>query len=65
MALIKLVGKTFAVCQKSTKTAKVFFLVGFVVYSVAHVMLLKYKNACDIYTAYALILSGSNIENQN
>ena len=30
MALIKLVGKTFVVCQKSVK---VFFCVGFVVYS--------------------------------
>ena len=34
MALIKLVGKTFAVHQKSTKTMKVFFCVGFVVYGI-------------------------------
>ena len=32
MALIKLVGKTFAVRQKSAKTVKVFVCVGFVVY---------------------------------
>ena len=30
MALIKLLGKAFAVHQKSTKTAKVFFRIGFV-----------------------------------
>ena len=35
MALIKLVGKTFAVCQKSVKTAKVLFRVGFVVYDIS------------------------------
>ena len=32
MALIKLVGKTFAVCRKSAKTMKVFFYVGFAVF---------------------------------
>ena len=32
MALIKLVGKTFAVRRKSMKTMKVFFRIGFVVY---------------------------------
>ena len=34
MALIKLVRKTFTVHQKSVKTAKVFFCVGFVVYGI-------------------------------
>ena len=34
MAVIKLVGKSFAVSQKSVKTAKVFFRVGFVVYGI-------------------------------
>ena len=34
MALIKLVEKTFTVCQKSAKTVKVLFHVGFVVYSI-------------------------------
>ena len=34
MALIKLVQKTFTVRQKSTKTAKVFFRTGFVVYGI-------------------------------
>ena len=32
MALITLVGKTFALCQKSAKTVKVIFHVGFAVY---------------------------------
>ena len=35
MAFIKLVGKTFAVRQKSEKTTKIFFRVGFVVYGIA------------------------------
>ena len=39
MALIKLVGKTFAVCQKSAKTVKVFFHVGFVVYGISYTVL--------------------------
>ena len=34
MALIKLVEKTFTVCQKSAKTVKVLFHVGFVVYGI-------------------------------
>ena len=34
MALVRLVWKTFTVRQKSAKTAKVFFHVGFVVYGI-------------------------------
>ena len=34
MAVMKLVGKTFAVRRKSAKTTKVFFRVGFVVYGI-------------------------------
>ena len=42
MALIKLVGKTFAVHQKSTKTTKVFFHVGFVAYGIFPAVQLYY-----------------------
>ena len=35
MALIKLVEKTFAVCHKSVKTAKVFSCLTFVVYGMS------------------------------
>ena len=41
MALIKLVGKNFAVHQKSAKTAKVFFHVGFVAYGIATLFFLN------------------------
>ena len=34
MALTKLVEKTFVVCQRSAKTAKVFFCVAFIVYGI-------------------------------
>ena len=56
MALIKLVGKTFAVRLKSTKTTKVFFCVGFAVYG----MLLHGIMRCKLYghvyvTSYDLL----------
>ena len=35
MAFTKLVGKTFTVCRKSMKTAKVFSHIPFIVYSIS------------------------------
>ena len=34
MAVVKSVGKTFAVCRKSMKIAKVFFHIAFTIYSI-------------------------------
>ena len=36
MALIKLVGKAFTVCRKSTKTVKGFFSLAFIVFTVVY-----------------------------
>ena len=38
MALIKLVGKTFAVCRKSTKATNIFSCVSFFDYSIMGIM---------------------------